>query len=409
MVSRKFRAAAVAAVFALLTAGVAAAEPPGAADVEKGELLRVGGSSYPRLVRLEHSGAADGRVLASMTTYADRTGFAVIHESRDDGATFRQIGEIRDPAGEDERGMCCSTLYELPRRVGDMPAGTLLWAGTAGIGADAEQRRSSIRVWRSDDHGRTWSFLSTVVEAPVGPGVWEPEFTVTEDGDLAVFYSDDGDPAHDQKLVQSRSSDGIRWSAPRETVTHPDFAVRPGMAGVRRLPDGTYVMVYEFCNYDPVHVCTVWTRTSEDGWDFGPPGALGTEVVSETGTQPLGTPTISTTPDGGLLLGYQMLAHDRGGLAPGNGRTLLHDPDPSTPGGWREIPAPVRISYNQGGTCRNFSPTTLPTADGESVIHVTTDFEHYIGGPCEAFVGVGPIGGADAAGPGVPPHPLDGS
>ncbi|MCI2420578.1 glycoside hydrolase [Saccharopolyspora sp. K220] len=379
-----------------------AQQDPAPSDVDHGELLRVGGSSYPRLVRLQHSGEANGRVLASMTTYVDRAGFAVIYESRDDGATFQQLGEIRDPEGADEKGMCCSTLYELPQQVGDMPAGTLLWAGTAGIGADSEQRHSSIRVWRSDDQGRTWSFLSTIVQAPVGPGVWEPEFTVSARGELVAFYSDDGDPLHDQKMVQVRSTDGRNWTDLRDTVKNDEFTVRPGMAGVRQLPDGTYVMVYEVCNYDPVHICTVWMRTSQDGWDFGDPYDLGTEILSETGGQPLGTPTITWAPgpgpNGRLLLAYQMLANDNGGWAPGNGRTLMVNDNPSNLArGWREIPSPVQISYNQGSVCRNFSPTLLPTLDGRSVIHTTTDFEKAIGGPCEVYYATGPIDPGTAA------------
>lgn len=413
MLLRKLRAAFLVplSVLSLVGSQHVATGDAVPSDVDRGELLRVGGSSYPRLVRLQHSGEANGRVLVSMTTYADQTGFAVVYESRDDGATFQPLAEIRDPEGANEKGMCCSTLYELPQRVGDMPAGTLLWAGTAGVGDDAEVRRSSIRLWRSNDHGRTWKFLSTIVRAPQGPGVWEPEFTVSEQGDLVVFYSDDGDPEHDQKLVQVRSRDGRTWTDLRDTVKNDEFTVRPGMAGVRTLPDGTYVMVYEVCNYDPVHICTIWMRTSQDGWDFGDPYDLGTEILSETGGQPLGTPTIAWAPgpgpNGRLLLAYQMLANDNGGWAPGNGRTLMVNDDPSDLAhGWREIPAPVQISYNQGSVCRNFSPTLLPTRDGKSVIHVTTDFEKYIGGPCEAYHATGPI---DGAGTSAPPevHPVD--
>lgn len=384
------------AAFPQITYGTASPSDGVPADVEKGQLLRQGGSSYPRLIRLQDSGSANGRVLASMTTYMDNAGRAVIYGSQDDGASFQQVGEIRDPAGENQAGMCCSTLYELPRSVGGMPAGTLLWAGTTGIGADADQRRSSIRLWRSADHGRTWSFLSDVATPPTGPGVWEPEFTVSARGDLVAFYSDDMDPEHDQKLVQVRSKDGRNWTDLRETAKNDEFSARPGMAGVRRLPDGSYVMVYEICNYDPDHICTVYTRTSRDGWDFGDPSDPGAEVVSDTGTQPAGTPTITWAPgpgrNGRLLLAYQMLGNDHGGFAPGNGKTVMVNDDPTDlASGWREIPAPVRINYNEGSTCRNFSPTLLPTEDGKSVIHVTSDFENYIGGPCEAYFGTGPI------------------
>lgn len=405
MKGRKLRACLATALASLLLVGVQqvtsqAAAPPaqGAApaDVDKGELFRQGGSSYPRLVR-----TSDGRVMASMTTYVDKAGRAAIYESTDDGKTFRPVGEIRDPAGENEKGMCCSTLYELPEKVGDMPAGTLLWAGTAGIGDDEDTRQSSIRLWRSNDHGRTWEFLSDVASAPVGPGIWEPEFTVSEQGELVAFYSDDSTAEHDQKMVQVRSRDGRNWTDFRDTVKNDQFRVRPGMAGVRQLPDGTYVMVYEVCNYDPVHTCTVYTRTSQDGWDFGDPHDLGTEIVSDAGTQPLGTPTLAWAPgpgpNGRLLLAYQMLGNDNGGFAPGNGRTLMVNDRPSDlSSGWREFPSPVQIKYNQGSTCRNFSPSLVPTLDGRSVIEVTTDFEKYVGGPCEAYFGTAPIepGGA---------------
>ena len=87
-----------------------------------------------------------------------------------------------------------------------------------------------------------------------------------------------------------------------------------------------------------------------------------------------------------------------------SGKTLLVSDDPSNLGKpWREIPAPVQIKYNHGNVCRNFSPTVLPTEDGESVIHITTDYEKYIGGPCEAWFGVGPIDGAGAAAPTAQP------
>src|SRR5688500_11319677 len=120
MVFRKVRALLVVLFSAALViaggqhAALSAPAPAAVAtqEVDTGELLRVGGSSYPRLVRLESSGEANGRVLSSRTTYRDNAGFAVIFESRDDGKTFQPLSEIRDPAGENTKGMCCSTLYE---------------------------------------------------------------------------------------------------------------------------------------------------------------------------------------------------------------------------------------------------------------------------------------------------------
>lgn len=406
MNGRKIRACLATVLSVLMLVGVQqstagaqqqGSDDVGTKDVSKGELLRVGGSSYPRLIRLQHSGEANGRVLASMTTFNGDAGFAAIHESTDDGKTWNPLSEIHDPEGENRKGMCCSTLYELPQQVGDMPEGTLLWAGTAGIGTDEEQRQSSLRIWRSDDHGKTWNFLSTMVTAPKGsPGIWEPEFSVSEQGDLIGFYSDDSDPEHDQKMMQVRSSDGINWTDTTETIAHDTFEVRPGMAGVRKLPDGTYLMTYEVCNLHPIHQCTVNIRKSEDGWNYGDPRDMGVKIVNGDGRVPTHTPTITLAPgpnpNGRLILGYQKLVHPKGGVAPGNGTTLMINDNPSDlSSGWYTIPSPVQIQYSRGSSCRNFSPTMLPTEDGDSVIHVTTDYEKYIPGICEAFFGIGPL------------------
>jgi hypothetical protein len=386
-----------------VTAGAQSSAPPtpgggpSVADVEKGTLFRQGGSSYPRAVRLANSGDANGRIVVSTTTYVNDAGFAVIYESQDRGETFQQIGEIRDPEGEQKKGMCCSTLFELPQQVGDMPAGTLLWAGTAGIGADPEERQSSIRLWRSDDHGRTWSYLSNVVTPPKGPGVWEPEFTVTSTGELAAFYSDDTDPQHDQKMMQVKSVDGRNWTDLRDTVKTGDFGVRPGMAGVRKLPNGTYVMTYEVCNFDPKHLCATFMRTSRDGWDYGDPNNPGIPIKSDDGKFPVHTPTIAWAPgpgpNGRLILAYQVLQDIEGRPAePQNGRTLMVNDDPTNlASGWRLIPSPVQIKYSRGSDCRNFSPSVVASEDGKSITHLATDYIKYVGGPCELFYGNGPV------------------
>ncbi len=403
---------ALSLVLVTVPTGAADEPPPGAADVDKGKQFREGGSSYPRAIKLRHSGPlTNGKILVSTTTYQNEAGFPVFYESNDDGRSFRQISEIRDPAGENRQGMCCSTLYELPQQVGDMPAGTLLWAGTAGIGLDEEQRQSSIRLWRSDDHGKTWSYVSDIANPPQGPGVWEPEFTVSAQGDLVAFYSDDMDPNHDQKMVQTRSQDGVHWTEPKDTFKDDRFAVRPGMAGVRQLPNGTYLMTFEACNYDDQRLCAVYIKTSQDGWNWGDPREFGTEIKTDTGKYPMHTPTLSWIPgpgQGKLVLAYQILADESGAPVEGNGRTLLVNDDPTNlESGWREIPSPVQIKHNRGSDCRNFSPTVAPIDGGASVLHLTTDFIDYIGGPCELFYGTGPVDGQPGAEHLLRPQPLD--
>jgi hypothetical protein len=350
------------------------------------ELLYPGGASYPRTIRLEHNGAANGRVLASVGT-VDGSALGIVLESTDGGGTFRQVGTIADPDGADGRGMCCGTLFELPSPVGDMPAGTLLWAGTFGYKVPAAERHTKQRLWISRDLGRTWSFRSDIATSPNQYNAWEPDFSVAADGRLVAHFSDESDkPNHDQKLVRVRSIDGITWTDYQETVKNDDFFVRPGMAGVRRLADGTYFLVYEVCNLDEP-MCSVYFRTSADGWNYGDPLDLGTSVRTADGKWVRHTPTITVSRTGTIVLAAEMLVNADGSKAEGNGRTLLVNEDNGA-GPWREIPAPVEVPSPDNHGCMNFSPSLLASPDGTSVLEIATDL---VDGVCHAFYATGPI------------------
>ena len=160
------RMSVVAGLVVLAMLGGSATSAVGqTAPATEPQLLHPDGASYPRVIRLEHSGAANGRVLASVGT-VDGSALGVILESTDGGATFQQVGSIADPEGADGRGMCCGTLFELPSPVGDMPAGTLLWAGTFGYKVPEADRHTKQRLWISRDLGRTWTFRSDIATSP---------------------------------------------------------------------------------------------------------------------------------------------------------------------------------------------------------------------------------------------------
>ena len=93
-------------------------------------------------------------------------------------------------------GLCCSTLYELPVRVGSIDAGDLLWAASF----SQQSPPMSIRAWLSRDGGLSWAFLSTIVKetADTPRGLWEPEFAVDLTGKLQCFFSDETQPGHSQ-------------------------------------------------------------------------------------------------------------------------------------------------------------------------------------------------------------------
>jgi hypothetical protein len=348
-------------------------------------LLYDGYGTYPRVVRLEHNGAFNGRLVASVNGNLDGDGVGVFFESTDGGATFQQISTIREPDGVRGRGQCCGTLFELPRPLGDLSTGTLLWANTTGWEVAAGARRVRQRLWRSQDAGHSWVFLADIAVSPNGYNAWEPELSMAADGSLVAHWADESDkPHHDQKIVQARSADGVHWSEPLDTVTARDFAVRPGMPGVRQLPDGSYFMVYEVCNLDEP-LCSVHFRTSADGWDYGDPFDLGTGVRTADGKYPRHTPTIDVTTSGAVVLVSEMLVNANGSHASGNGTALLvHD----RAGGWREIPAPVRTPGVNNEGCRNFSPAVLVSPDDRQVLEIATDWD---GDVCKPYYATGPF------------------
>lgn len=349
-------------------------------------VLYDGGSSYPRVVRLP-----DGRLLVSVTSNAGSQGVGII-ETRDGNGPFRPVARIRDPAASDGAGICCSTLYVLPSAVGALPAGTVLWADTTGYTMPYASRTDRQRLWASTDDGATWRFVSDIAVAPNHENTWEPSLSVAADGRLVAFYSDETDKAHhDQKLVQVRSADGVHWTDYRETVVSDNFFVRPGMASAIRLPDGGYFLAYEVCNNDKLHLCAAYFRRSADGWDYGDAHDLGTVVRTVAGRYGRHTPTLAWTPgpgpEGTILLITEMLVNADGGIAPGNGRTLLVNTDGGA-GPWTELPAPVAVAGVNNGGCRNFSPDLLPSPGGRNVLEVTTDYD---GTVCKTYSATGPL------------------
>jgi hypothetical protein len=379
---RGFLVGLVVVLVGVVGAWPATALPPGA------RLLFDGVGAYPRVVRLAHSGPYNGLLVASVNSSRDGDGVGLIFQSRDAGRSFRQVATIAEPDGTRGRGQCCGALFELPRALGALPAGTLLWANTTGWEVAPGERRVKQRLWQSPDRGRTWRFLGDMAVSPNQYNAWEPELSMAADGQLVVFWADESDKArHDQKIVQARSRDGVHWTDQRDTVTSSDFFVRPGMPGVRQLPDGSYFMVYEVCNL-PEPLCAVYVRTSRDGWDYGDPANLGTGVRTADGKYPRHTPTIDVTRSGRILLVSEMLVDADGGHAANNGSAILVN-DRYGAGAWREIAAPVGNPGVNNEGCRNFSPSLLAAVDERSVLEIATDFD---GDVCKAYYASGPIG-----------------
>ncbi|MFD7920023.1 sialidase family protein [Streptomyces sp. NPDC059740] len=383
------RGALLATLLTLVGCLLALSVPP--AGAASGTPLREGTGLYPRAVRLEHNGSADGQILASVVAFDGNNGLGEIYRSTDGGASFQHAGTVRDPEAAGGQGLCCATLYELPQAVGGLPGGTLLWA--ASVGQDETNRRMALRVFASRDLGTTWSYLSTVATSPDERGLWEPEFSVDAQGDLVCHYSDETDGAHSQKLVAARSTDGLTWSGHHDTVASALSSDRPGMAVVRRLPNGTYFMAYEICAAAGQFSCVVHYRTSADGWDWGDPAWLGIRPETADGKYFKHAPTVAWAPQAGnaqgrLLLVGQVMYNADGSVASASRRTVWSNSTSGT-GSWQELAAPVAVQSATVDYCPNYSSALLPSADGSRLLEIATDYD---GTVCKPYFATGTLG-----------------
>jgi hypothetical protein len=338
---------------------------------------------YPRVIRLGHSGSYNNRIIVSVTTFGQGAGLGAIFESRNEGKAFSRIGTVTDPAGATGKGLCCSTLLELPAKMGANPAGTLLWA--ASMGAQEPNRRMALRVWRSLDHGRTWSYLSSCATTPNTGGLWEPELSVDSAKQLVCHYSDETEPKkHSQSLRRVVSTDGgVSWHRPVYTVTGQSAQDRPGMAVVRRVGAGGYLMSYEICGRPGPYDCAARLRTSPDGWNWGRAADDGTLIRTRDGSYLRHAPTIAWANGGRIFMVGQQLFTKAGVISPVSGNVILVNSHGGV-GAWDPIAAPVPVGPTSGPeVCANYSSALLPSADGTSLLEVASRIGQ--GGGCQAY------------------------
>ncbi|VUC27015.1 unnamed protein product [Clonostachys rosea] len=176
-----------------------------------------------------------------------------IWKSDDGGATFYNYSQVEDKVNG--WGMRFQPfLYTLPVSFGGFPAGTILAAGascpfslTGGVYID---------LYASTDDGKTWSFVSHVAYG-AGPetitrydkALWEP-FILLYNNQIVLYYSDQTDDAHSQKLMHKTTNDLRIWSdaVPDVVTSINGGAERPGMTTVAHIEStNKWIMTFEYC------------------------------------------------------------------------------------------------------------------------------------------------------------------
>lgn len=250
---------------------------------------------YGRTIRLQHSGSANGTLLATFDKYISNPPSFPIYQSNDAGKTWSQISSVSDQVnGWGLRWQ--PFLYELPQAIGNMPAGTILCIGNS---VPSDHSATKLDLYKSTDRGLTWSFVSSIATGGQGIAqngvtpVWEP-FLMVANNKLIVYYSDQRDTNYGQKIVHQTSTDGINWGSIVNDVIDPVYAERPGMPVVALMGNGNYIMTYENCGS---RNCNVYYKIASNPENFG--SATGIPLQTTDGATPSSSPYVVWLPTGG--------------------------------------------------------------------------------------------------------------
>ncbi len=256
---------------------------------------------YARSVELEN-----GVLLATWENYSPEPPLVwfPIFRSTDGGETWSNYSQVHDLVngwGNRYQPM----LYELPARVGKYPKGTVLLAGNS---IPTDLNYTKIDIYASTDKGLHWEWVSLVDSGGAAlpdngvPAIWEP-FLMYYQGQIVCYYSDQRDPLHGQKLVHSVSSDLKHWGPVVDDVSYYTYTARPGMTTVTQLPNGKYMMTYEYGGGPRKDGSTsysfpVYYRINANPLDFNQ--TTGIPVYTDTKEQPFGSPYVTWSPVGGV-------------------------------------------------------------------------------------------------------------
>src|SRR5208283_380230 len=84
------------------------------------------GANYPRVIQLKYYAAGKGQLLA---TFSQRDQPLPIFRSTDGGDSWQKFSEVSMIRGQ-------PALFELPLKIGEFPAGTIMAAGNGSPGPD---------------------------------------------------------------------------------------------------------------------------------------------------------------------------------------------------------------------------------------------------------------------------------
>ncbi|KAK5681420.1 hypothetical protein LTS10_005950 [Elasticomyces elasticus] len=302
-----------------------------------------------------------------------------IYQSLDQGVTWSERSRVYDQVnGWGLRYQ--PELYEMTEQVGDYPKGTLLLAANS---IPADLTVTKIDVYASRDKGYTWEFVSNVAIGGFAlpnndlEPIWEPSL-LTYNGEIVLYYSDQREPEGQnntlgQKMVHQTSSDLLDWGPVVDDIHYANNTWRPGMPIVSHLPDGNWIMTYEFYGAEE-YAFAVYYRVSDSPLTFDDKEGVYLNP-NDSDVIPHGSPYNVWTPAGG--------PHGTIVVSDGNNRELWLNKELGAPDAWTTCQTPAGSSYTRSLLVLPNDPSRIMIAAGgvlggqnNSVLVTTIDIDN---------------------------------
>lgn len=258
----------------------------------------------PKVLYARSAQLADGSLIATWENYSPEPPLVYfpIYHSADGGYTWKERSRVQDQVNG--WGLRYQPfLYVLPKAFAGYKAGTVLLAGSS---IPQDLSITQIDLYASTDAGKSWKFVSHIAtggEARPNNGltpVWEP-FLMLYKNKLICYYSDQRDPAYGQKMVHQTTTDLKSWGPVVNDVRYPRYTDRPGMPTVALLPNGKYILAYEYGGgphgSDTSYQFPVHYKIASSPEEFDK--AVGLPLVATNGVIPFGSPYLVWSSEGG--------------------------------------------------------------------------------------------------------------
>ncbi|RFA19491.1 glycosyl hydrolase family 31 [Subtercola boreus] len=348
------------------------------------------GTTYSKMIVLKNSGSSNGTQIVTFDQLVLENGVQVypIYRSTNNGSTWTRIAAVKPSTQFPTLTRTAQpSLYETPVQLGWMPAGTLLLSGMI---MPTDRSSSRLVMYKSLDHGVTWSFVSTVDTG--GPAtydpsptstsstVWEPSLAVDANGGLVTYFSDERQKASNvlQAVSYRRSTDGgLTWGSLVNVSAPNNKSDRPGMITVTRLPNGNYIATFEVVNRPSQsnNTAPVYYKISPDGLTWSPTTSIGTQITLPNGRGIGSSPEVRWVPTAGNANGMIVVSSKWGLTSAGaidGGQNFLVNRNQGS-GSWEQLPYAVTYDAadTEGGTFSGFAQSFDSSADGKTLYHAT--------------------------------------